>query len=288
MIKSMKRKEHRGRSSIPLYSRIESLIRNKILNGQLEPGEKLPNEEELVHKCGASRITIRTALSHLEDEGLIRRNRAKGTFVSEHVPKNIEKFLITNDIDNVLVQEGSYQMENIDIKTVKASETRNPHKLKSFFNITNASPISVVRRTGLLHGEVLYFLENFLPPEIAAPLTPQELYEKPLLRTLMEKTDIVVGYGEMSIEAIPAEPDIANILNIQIFDPLILRQLCYYFPSGEPFEIVFCFMKPDYFRYKVEIKGADLPSRIGATLGRSPRENGHIKAGTEQAGKEKP
>ena len=34
-----------GKTSIPLYVRIESLIRNQILNGQLEPGEKIPTEE---------------------------------------------------------------------------------------------------------------------------------------------------------------------------------------------------------------------------------------------------
>ena len=118
-----------------------------------------------------------------------------------------------------------------------------------------------MQRTGLLNGEALYFLENFLPPKIAALITPQELYEKPLLKTLMEKTNIVVGHGEMCIEAAPAEPDIANILNIQTFDPLILRQLSYYLPSGEPFELVFCFMNPDYFKYKMEIKSEDLPTR---------------------------
>jgi len=50
---------------IPLYSRVESVIRNKILNGQLESGKKLPSEQELAAQFGISKITIRTALSHL-------------------------------------------------------------------------------------------------------------------------------------------------------------------------------------------------------------------------------
>jgi len=73
------------KTSIPLYVRIESLIRNRILNGQLEPGEKLPTEGDLINQFGVSQITIRKALSNLEQEGLIVRNRAKGTFVSEEI-----------------------------------------------------------------------------------------------------------------------------------------------------------------------------------------------------------
>lgn len=74
------------KTSIPLYVRIESLVRNRILNGQLQPGDKLPTEEDLVKQFGVSQITIRNALSNLGGDGLIVRNRAKGTFVAENVP----------------------------------------------------------------------------------------------------------------------------------------------------------------------------------------------------------
>jgi len=46
---------------IPLYSRVESLLRNKILSGEYEQGEKLPTEDELVQCFGVSKVTVRSA-----------------------------------------------------------------------------------------------------------------------------------------------------------------------------------------------------------------------------------
>jgi DNA-binding GntR family transcriptional regulator len=122
-----------------------------------------------------------------------------------------------------------------------------------FFNLTNEDEICVVRRTRLWKGIPMYYIENFLFPTMAQHLSAKELGEKHLLKILKEKIRITIARGEMYMEAVPADPDIAEILKMQIFEPLILRQLCYWFPSGEPFEIVNAYMRPDYFRYKVDV-----------------------------------
>jgi GntR family transcriptional regulator len=45
-------------------------------------GQQIPTIEELAAECGVARATIRQALDILEDEQLIARFRAKGTFVN--------------------------------------------------------------------------------------------------------------------------------------------------------------------------------------------------------------
>ena len=72
---------------IPLYSRVSSIIQNKILSGQYEPRDKLPTEDELVEYFGVSKITVRNALALLEADGLIFRTRGKGTFVAPVIPE---------------------------------------------------------------------------------------------------------------------------------------------------------------------------------------------------------
>ena len=240
------------KTSIPLYVRIESLVRNKILNGQLEPGEKLPTEDELIKQLGVSQITIRNALSNLEREGLIVRSRAKGTFVAENVPYR-KKLEITNEVYNILEDADRYEVKNVDLETINVGEARNARTIRDFFNLTNEDKVSLVRRTRLLKGIPMYYVENILSPDVAKYLTIKELREKHLLKLLKEKIGLTIGRGEMYIEAVPADPDIAEILRMQMFEPLILRQLCYWFPTGEPFEIVNSYMRPDYFRYKVDV-----------------------------------
>ena len=65
-------------SMIPMYKQIVNLLNEKIEKGELEPGDKLPSEAELMEAYSVSRITIRSAISELEEDGLVIRSRGKG------------------------------------------------------------------------------------------------------------------------------------------------------------------------------------------------------------------
>ena len=67
-------------SMIPMYKQIVNLLNEKIEKGELKPGDKLPSEAELMEAYSVSRITIRSAISELEEDGLVIRSRGKGTF----------------------------------------------------------------------------------------------------------------------------------------------------------------------------------------------------------------
>jgi DNA-binding GntR family transcriptional regulator len=77
-----KPKQSFANKRIPLYYQLENLLREKIVSGELEPGDKLPTELELIEQYGVSRITVRQALQALADEGLIERKQGRGTVVT--------------------------------------------------------------------------------------------------------------------------------------------------------------------------------------------------------------
>lgn len=246
------------KESVPLYSRVESLIRDKILSGRLEPGEKLPSEDELTRQFRVSRITIRNALSHLQNQGLIVRNHGRGTFVAENIPVK-KQFVLTGGVHDILLDAQKYNVKVLGLENITVSQARYPRDVTTFLNTSMKDPIILVRRVRLMKTTPLYFLENFLPQHYGQYLSEAELAQKPLLKILKEKIGLAVGRGEMFIEAVPADPDLAKILEAQIFEPLILFTVHYWLASGEPLEVVNCFMRPDYFKYKVEIdaKGFD-------------------------------
>ncbi len=66
------------------YLQLASLLRERIQNGELKPGEKMSSENELTALYGFSRQTVRHALSILEEEGLLARRRGSGTYVSDN------------------------------------------------------------------------------------------------------------------------------------------------------------------------------------------------------------
>jgi len=77
---------------IPLYCQIREIIRDKIERGTWAVGDQIPNEMELVAEYQVSRATIRQAILELVQEGILKRKKGIGTFVSQ--PKLTGDFTI--------------------------------------------------------------------------------------------------------------------------------------------------------------------------------------------------
>ncbi|MFJ8515060.1 FadR/GntR family transcriptional regulator [Lysinibacillus xylanilyticus] len=63
------------------YQVIVDQIREYFLNGELQPGEKLPTERELASRFNVSRTSVREALRKLEIKGIIEIKQGSGSFI---------------------------------------------------------------------------------------------------------------------------------------------------------------------------------------------------------------
>ncbi|MEU7891755.1 GntR family transcriptional regulator [Nonomuraea sp. NPDC049152] len=76
------------RGPVPIYQTIINALKDDIAAGRLKPGQALPTEAELGETHGASRLTVRRALSTLREEGVIYTLRPEGSFVGpEDAPR---------------------------------------------------------------------------------------------------------------------------------------------------------------------------------------------------------
>lgn len=66
---------------VPLYQQIKNHFREGILSGSLAPDTRLPASRKLAHDLGVNRITVETAYSELEADGLIYSRVGSGTYV---------------------------------------------------------------------------------------------------------------------------------------------------------------------------------------------------------------
>jgi DNA-binding GntR family transcriptional regulator len=68
------------------YRQLASILRDRIRDGQLSAGQRVPSEKDLHDEFGLARETIRRALAVLRAEGLIEVRHGHGTFVVEAPP----------------------------------------------------------------------------------------------------------------------------------------------------------------------------------------------------------
>lgn len=82
----------------------------RISSGDLEAGARLPSERELVQRYGCSLWAVHSAMNQLAQQGLIKRQGARGSFVSGQLPPGEARRLRNASSRRVLavVTKGAY------------------------------------------------------------------------------------------------------------------------------------------------------------------------------------
>jgi len=150
----------------PLYARVKRHLMENILNGTLEPGDRIPSENELVRSFEISRMTANRALRELTDEGYVTRIAGVGTFVADFKARGplVE---IRNIADEVRARGHSYSSEVV----LNAREKATPAVARN---------LEMGDRTPVFHTIIVH-------KEQGTPIQLEERYVNP---------DVVPTYGD--------------------------------------------------------------------------------------------
>lgn len=70
-------------ASKPIYIQIADQIFQKIVRGEIKPGDKLPSVREMAIQSGVNPNTIQRSYTEMERMGVVETKRGQGTFVIE-------------------------------------------------------------------------------------------------------------------------------------------------------------------------------------------------------------
>ena len=73
-------------SATPLYQQLTEAIRSAVLEGRLQPNQKLPSSRSLAKSLTVSRSTVTQAYEQLESEGYLETRRGSGTYIYHQIP----------------------------------------------------------------------------------------------------------------------------------------------------------------------------------------------------------
>ncbi|MGA8113567.1 MAG: GntR family transcriptional regulator [Actinocatenispora sp.] len=178
-------------SPVPLYFQVAHRLQELIESGELAPGQRLDNEIALADQLGLSRPTMRQAMRHLVDKGLLARRRGIGTQV---VNSKVRRQLQLTSLHEDLRRAGRHpRTEVLSYETVAATAT-----VAAALRLPAGAEVVAVHRVRYADGQPLAIMHNHLPAGLvtfgADDLAGGSLYE--LLRragTQIRTADQTIG-----------------------------------------------------------------------------------------------
>lgn len=109
------------RSSTPIYEQIIDAVKESIIKGILQPGDKLPSVRELASMLTTNPNTVSKSYGELERMKIIETLRGKGTFVSLNYKPKLEEdkmLKLKDDLKKVLMDAHYMGIKKSEIKKI--------------------------------------------------------------------------------------------------------------------------------------------------------------------------
>lgn len=190
-------------SPLPLWAQLADDVRRRVAAGEL--GVRLPSEHQLVTDYGVSRNTVREAMRRLRDEGLIDRQRGRGTtLVDVEIERTLPaRFSLARNIEDRGLDEHS-RVVALDVRAAADAHTA--------LEISPDADVVYVERVRFAGNEPLALDRSWLPAVVARPLLDADLSRGSLYDALRDLCGMYVVRGsELITPVIPSRADRAAL-----------------------------------------------------------------------------
>lgn len=237
---------------VPNYHRVEQFLRKRIRSGELRPGDPIPAESQLVQQFGISRMTVRQALARLVYEGIITRQRGRGSFVAEPRLEHTKMFL---SFEEEMRARGSRIAHKLLSRRTETAEAEVAENLA----LAEGAPIFVLERLRYVDGRIVGYEIRYLPKKIGEALTEDEIKNQPLVPAIRR----VLGKGRtrlrLRITSAAVRAREARLLEMKTGAPVLIRENTWFVEPEGPIQYGKSIFRGD--RYQMTVEFASSPSR---------------------------
>lgn len=234
-------------SSVPLYIQLAAELEEGIISKKYKDGEKLPSENQLCKQYAVSRITVRQALSKLEQKNLVYSVHGKGTFVRlAEISQGLVKI---TSFQKTLEQKGLTGYTEIEDYSFK----KIPDSVKLIFGVENIARFCLV---GYANDMPLVYYNSYMISTIASEMFPiAQLWEKE--KRAFSTWDIYPEirirnlHMEQKLSAIIADSNIAKILKVSKGDP-VMRMETHAYSNGDLVEYKVAYYRADKYSFTIK------------------------------------
>lgn len=231
----------------PLYHQIYLVLRQRIVDGEFADGDILPGEFELAEVYGVSRITAKRALDELAKDGLVRRERGRGTMVSHRREDGPMQAQFEGQLEDLLAMGMETSVDLLEFAYMPASA-----EVASALDCAPGDEVQMSVRVRSVRGEPFSHLTTYVPGDIGRKFGEKDLAQRPLL-ALLEKSGVHVDAAEQTITATLADTGTARRLDTTVGAPLIKVVRIVQDIDGRPVEYITALYRPDRYQYHMNL-----------------------------------
>ncbi|NIM92611.1 MAG: UTRA domain-containing protein [Anaerolineales bacterium] len=249
-------------SAVPYYVQLRASLEDQIRKGSWQPGDRIPGEPELCKLFGVSRTVVRQALKEMAFEGLVVREKGRGTFVAE--PKISSKSLVQS-LDGFyqdMVERGFKPLT----KVLESGIVPASPKVAAYLELEPMTPVIRILRLRFIEDEPIVLVTSYLPYELCRDLINADLTQQSMYAFLEQECGLSIGRGRRRIDAVAANEEEADLLQIEERSPLIKIDSISYTADGTPLEYFHGLFRGDRLSFEAEIVEIRGQGRLWGTV----------------------
>ncbi len=257
------------KSDVPLYVQIMETLEDRIRSGGLRSGDLVPSEAALVEEFKVSRITVRQALSNMEQRGLVYRRRGRGTFVSspqvrqelDHEARTIVEALRSRGIEP-------------EVRILGLERIEAPLRVSKMLQLQEDPIVTRLRRLYLHEDAPLALVDLFLPlamSGVAEVLSQDDHLKETTYSVFEKKMRITIKEAKHIIRSTPLEADIAAALHVPPDSTCLSMDRITFSENGSVLELMTFYYPTDSFQFEITLPRNEqqISYRVSESWGKS-------------------
>lgn len=206
------------RADVPIFKQIAGQLREQIENGDLHLGDVIPGERELADSLDVSRMTLRAAIDELVNEGLLVRQRGRGTVVSQvriNKQAQVVGFMSFSEEMRARGLEPSSRILAFKSEIADAA-------VAAQLDLPLGAQVILLKRVRLANLEPMALERCYVPYERFSRLLKFDLAVRSLYDILEQEFDTRPTMCQETVEAIALDAPEARALNVKRGTPALL------------------------------------------------------------------
>jgi GntR family transcriptional regulator len=231
------------RNVTPLYLQLARNLATAIHCGVWSAGEALPSERTLSDAIGVSRITARKAIELLVEQGLIRRSRGAGSFITPRVEDPLSR--LTGFTKKM--QQRGFRPDSVWLE--RGVRAANRDELLHL-GLSPGAAVTSLRRLRRADGIVMAVEHSALPVAIV----PDPLVIGDSLYSYLEQRGAAVVRALQHFRAVNASSEIAALMAIEPRTALLVITRIGYSADQRAIELTDTYCRDDYYDFVAELR----------------------------------